>query len=179
MEEIHNYSLAFKVEKKNPMTVEIDKVDTRFEGQNVNSIEAIDTFTSLYNYEELINLIRKSNIITEEYLCGNLIVIDNTTGWRYTPIITENFSNDDFFYFLSNNKLNKDVMNKMYNKITKFIKDDEYNIYCKNLFLEEIDVRNFLIKFKDLPYLMRREIKLFTYEMQKEKQKVKELKKAN
>ncbi len=179
MEDVHNYCLAFKTKKKNPMTIEISKVDPTFANENIHSIEVIDAFTSKYSNDELMNLIRKSNTLTEEYLMGELIIIDNTTGWRYSVLLDDGFTNINMIEYLASNKSNKDIMNKIYNKIKNHIVSDVYNDFCKQLFLEETNILVFFSKFKNLSYLMRRDIKILCDEFYKKEQLVKELKNNN
>lgn len=188
MEDTHNYSLALRVPKKNPMTIEINKVDPSFEGSDINKIEVIDTFTSHYTKEEIVELIKKSNTITDEYLPGKLIVIDNKTGWRYKPLVNEGFNNSDMLKYLSVqlNDKNKDVLNQVYNK-AKVAMDrygEETLFDLKEFFLGDISMIKFLNDFRDLPYLVRRSIRLVCTELyQKEQsyvreQKIKERKKS-
>lgn len=179
MDVVHNYSLAFKVEKKNPMTVEISKIDPLFEMLDTSSLEVIDTFTSKYTNDELMNVIRNSNTLTEEYLNGELLVLDNTTGWRHPAIVNEGFGNSELIEYLIINKSNKNIMNRIYNKISKHIKEEEFNQYCKNLFLGECELKLFLNAVRNLPYLMRREMKLLCFELYKKDQKVNRLEKAS
>lgn len=168
MEDTHNYSLSFKVFKKNLMPVDIASIDNEFVNLDVTSIEVIDAFTSKYTFKSLMELVRNSNTLTEDYLLGELLIIDNTTGWRYIPILKNGFGNNELLEFLISNKSNKNIMNKLYNKASNHIKSDEYKKYCKRLFLEETDLKEFLFRFKELPYLIRRDIKILSFNLSDE-----------
>lgn len=98
------------------------------------SLDTIDSFTKKYTIDELYDMIKESNIVPDQYLKGDLQIINNRK-YRYKVISRDtNFSLDLFF---SKNISNKRLMNKFLNIYLKYDKNkddmqkalDNENIY--------------------------------------------------
>lgn len=111
--------------------------------KDYSSLENIDEFTRKYTKKELLDIIKNSNIVTPDYLEGNLLVI-NDKKYRY-PLFTKDItmSLDTFFI---NNINDKQIMNKFINIYLKYssnnislikeaIKEKKVDIILQNLFL--------------------------------------------
>lgn len=118
------------------------------------SLQAIDAFTKKYNEEEIIESIKKSNIVPDSYLEGKLFVINNH---KYrSRVLTKDIdlSLDTFFEKYIGDK---QVMNKFMNIYLKYSKEDvetiknaisekRIDIILQTLFLREYEVvRNIYI----------------------------------
>lgn len=167
MEEV-NYFLAFIVNKKNPMTIDIGRLD-----ENVfdSSLESIDAFTSNYSNEDLIELIRKNNIVTDEYLNGELCVIDQRKH-KYPVLLNDTFDDFNLLEFLYKNIDDKDLMNTVYNIYREYVKSiDEIDDMDFKASLANHDVSLCMINILKLPYVKRRSFELYCMNKCKEKQK--------
>lgn len=179
MEDIRIYYLAFSVEKRNPMPVDIQSLDQTLFGVDLTSLESIDAFTSRYTNDELMSIIRNSNILSEEYLNGELNVIDNRNH-KFPVILSDTFLEFDIVKFISANIEDKALMNKIYNI---------YNRECKNIpginaeeFNEDINNKNaksIIFRLYFLPYYNFRIIELACLGFYKQMQVKKEHKKNN
>lgn len=169
------YNLVFSVSKKNPMPIDISVLDDEVFGQG---IEAIDIFTSKYTNDELMQVIRDSNILTEEYLNGELCIIDNKKH-KYPVLLKDFFLEFSLYDFIASNIDDKNLMNSVYNIFIEYTKSDEdFNseLYKKALLKKDVSLSMSYVCI--MPYIARRRFEFYCFELYKKLQKKKELKKS-
>ena len=174
MEEI-NYYVVLKVPKKNLMPIDLNLLSEQYISST--TLEEIDTFTQNYTGNELMDLIRKSNTVTDEYLIGELLVADSFN--RTYPL----FSKDTFIEynvidFVIENISNKLIANKIYNKFASLNKTNNINETFKNA-LKNNDIKKVIQFIKLLPYIKQRALVFYFYDIHKQNQLVKELHKIS
>ncbi len=145
------YTLVLEKRPNDFMPIDINLLVNNIGMNDFYQIEKIDEFTKKYTKDEIYDLIKRANVVTEDYLNGKLEIINNKK-YRF-PILTKdiNWSIDDFFKKYINDK---QVMNKFINIYQKYsnnnietlkeaIKEHDINIILKILFsLTYINVRN-------------------------------------
>lgn len=142
-----NYFLVLEKRPKDFMPINISII-TQDNRANYTSLEGIDEFTRRYNEDEIKNLIKENNLVTDDYLEGKLWVI-NENKYRFRVFTKDiNMSLDTF---LLKNINNKQIMNKFVNiyfKYTKVnidiikeaIKKGEVNIILQILFTLDYEI---------------------------------------
>ncbi len=146
------------------------------DGKNYNSsdINSIDSYTFLYSKEELIDIIKKENIVTIDYILeGELKIIKNNGKMRLPVTYKEMFESFNLVEFITMNIKNKNLMNTLYNKYAKL--NNQNNIEFKKL-LEEEKISELVNYINNLEYVKRRMLYFYIIEkMNFKKPKVKEL----
>lgn len=144
------------IEKRHGDFVPIDISLLSGDFYNGNSIQELDSFTSLYEKNELLGLIIKSNIIPEDYLDGHLFVLNE---FKYKlPVKYKNMEDFSITEFLYNNLNNKEILNKVYNIYVSNTKEEPSKHVEFNNYIKEQDLKNIVISIKVLPYLKYRNI---------------------
>lgn len=161
----------FIVDRKSPMPIDIMALDSELID---SSLESIDIFTTKHSNESLMQVIRNSNILTEEYLNGELCIVDNRKH-KYPVVLNNTFIEFEINDFIYTNIDNKNLMNSIYNI---------YQTYMKNI--EGFDANNFKLALLEenynevsmyiavMPYIERRKFQFYCYELHKSTQKKKE-----
>lgn len=169
----NNYYLVFDTKKNGPMPVDIKLFDSNFDGNL--SIENIDKFTVNYSNEELLEIVREANILSDEYLFGEIYIIDNNRR-KFPVILKDTFLNFDLITFLFQNLDNKIVMNQLFNKYSAIVKNEtEYVQTFKNS-IESGIISEIGCHILSLNYLEQRKLmfyivtKMFIRERKKEKE---------
>lgn len=166
-----NYLLVIK--RKNNDFLPVEWHLTRFyNGENLNTLEGIDTFTRKIETKELLTELLEKNLVepTEEF--ESLAIIYNsknkTRELKEGTIFKENniiFGEDDLIKLIIKNRANKDFLNQIYN-ICHFKereeKVEEFKFIIKNLDLFETrgenGIKAALSVFKDISYAKKRTI---------------------
>ena len=152
-----NYFLVLEKRPKDFMPINIQIIN-KDQKTNYLTIQNIDNFTRNYTSLEIKDLIKQNNLVTEDYLNGNLWVI-NENKYRY-PVFTKdiNLSMDDF---LLKNINNKQLMNKFINIYSKYSKEN-LDLLKENIQKEK--VANILQILFSLDYLSIRNIYFYINE---------------
>ena len=152
-----NYFLVLEKRPKDFMPINIQIIN-KDQKTNYLTIQNIDNFTRNYTSLEIKDLIKQNNLVTEDYLNGNLWVI-NENKYRY-PVFTKdiNLSMDDF---LIKNINNKQLMNKFINIYSKYSKEN-LDLLKENIQKEK--VANILQILFSLDYLSIRNIYFYINE---------------
>lgn len=158
------YNLVLIAPKKNPMPIDITLLDNDILD---SSIESIDIFTSKYTKDDLINLIHKSNIVTSEYLFGDLYILDNN---KYKlEVFTKNLFGDFILEeFIKENISNLNLMNTIYNIFSQYTKNHNIalGIYFKEAVLEsKFDEISEILRH--VPYIARRKFEFYVFNIYK------------
>lgn len=125
---------------------------------NFNMIENIDRFTYNLDEEEIFDLIKKENIVPENYLNGKLKII-NKRKYRF-PILTKN--NKYYFSdFVKDYIDNKQIMNKLVNIFNKYKKED---VIILKRFIDDKDYKSINNLFMACPYIIQRNIYFYIYD---------------
>ena len=181
-EENVNYYLIIEKQPFNYMTIDISLLDIGYK-YDFTKIENIDTFTKAYTYEEIMNSIKRANIITEDYLEGKLHVIEvvnnNNKYLHKYEVLTEDL-NMDIKVFIEKSIKNKNIMNSILQKYKNLIIDeDSINRFKK--YIKEENTNKVLYELMEMPYISARQLFFYINEklnLEKEKQKVLSLKNA-
>ena len=121
------------------------------------SLQEIDNFTKKYLFEELIAIIKESNIVPKQYLEGKLQIINNNK-YRY-PVLYKNitFIIDDF---LINNITDKQKMNKFLNIYLKYTNENKEEMQKA---INEKDSKKILNLLSKISYVNIRNIYFYLY----------------
>ena len=115
-----NYFLVLEKRPKDFMPINIS-ILSKDDNYNYSSLQSIDEFTRRYTEEEIRDIIKENNIVTDDYLNGTLCVI-NENKYRYKLFTKDiNMSMDTF---LIKNIKNKQIMNKFVNIYIKYSNDN-------------------------------------------------------
>ena len=152
-----NYFLVLEKRPKDFMPINIQIIN-KDQKTNYLTLQNIDNFTRNYTSLEIKDLIKENNLVTEDYLNGNLWII-NENKYRY-PLFTKdiNLSMDDF---LLKNIHNKQIMNKFINIYSKYSKEN-LDLLKENIQKEK--VANILQILFSLDYLSIRNIYFYLNE---------------
>ncbi len=115
-----NYFLVLEKRPKDFMPININII-ARDNSHIYSSLQNIDEFTRKYTSDEIKDMIKENNLVTDDYLEGNLCVI-NENKYRYKLFTKDvNMSMDTF---LLDNIKNKQIMNKFVNIYLKYTNDN-------------------------------------------------------
>lgn len=114
-----NYYLILEKRPGDFMPINIAIIENN--NEQYASLQAIDAFTKKYSEEEIINLIKKSNIVPDSYLEGKLFVINDR---KYRSKVLTKDIDLSLDIFLEKYIDNKQVMNKFINIYQKYSKED-------------------------------------------------------
>lgn len=140
--------------------------------KDYTKLENIDDFTMKLNTEDIIDTIRLTNIVPEEYLEGKLLIIDNFKR-TYKVITKDLLNNFELRSFIENNIKNKNLMNRIKTKIDDLINNklnnmiDGYVIFNSIEFKDAIDkedTHKILDIISRLPYIELRQLIIYICE---------------
>ena len=156
--------------------IDISKLDIS-NGYNPNTLAELDTFTMYFSKSELLDAIKRSNIVDERYLNGTMVIQDNQKHNPIDVIDREFYDNFRIDLFLKNKMLDKNASNTIINKFASITKDEVITKSFKNAIrMNNIDeVCNI---FFELPYLIQRKLIVYFikwHNKEKEIEKEKEL----
>lgn len=154
--------------------ISISKLDIA-DNYSYDNLMNIDGWTMKYSRDEIIESIKRSNIVPAEYLYGTLVIQDNQKH-NPLPVIDkdyyDNFKIDDFLHKASSNKILLNTIINKYNSI--FI--DENALFSSALKTGNINAA--LDILFTMPYLEIRRFMIYLIELrnkEREKNKSKEL----
>ncbi len=155
----------FLILEKRPgdfMPIDISLLSMGF--NSLNNIELIDKYTEVFLKEELIDNIKKANIVTDDYLNGKLYIIDEKKN-KYPVVFKKTFFNFDVIEFIYYNIENKDLMNTIYNLYQKNAKNNlEIDVNDFKVAIENKDIAKIIFHLQMLPYIKLRCIKFYIKE---------------
>lgn len=160
-----NYLLVLEKRPFDYMPINISLLDIGY-GKNLNTLKDIDVFTKAYTKDEIINSVIKANIVTQNYLDGQLVVVEiENNNQKYLhkyKTLTNDFINGfDLVKFIYENITNKNIMNSIIVKCSNLLKNDQDVL---NSFKESINTKNIratLLAFYTLPYEVKRELEIY------------------
>ncbi len=161
----NNYFLA--VEKQNNSYTLINTADLETSnGQNFQSLEYLDKFTSSYTLETLAALIIKANLVSNvdiEDIIEKIWVITsekvkNKNKYRKLPVLSKEMSAYNIFDYLTYSLNDKDKGNIIYNYLIKFTNNDlDLNQTLKKA-INNRDLNTLYNFINNLDYLNKRRI---------------------
>ena len=148
-------------------------------GINYSTISDIDVFTKSYTKEEILDSIKLANIVTDEYLAGNLIVVEiyenNLKYLHKYPVLTNDVTDGfDLISFLYNNLQDKNLMNSLIVKYNNLSNDVELTNEFKQAILNK-DVQTIVRILYLMPYIKNRELCLYIIDKLIKKDRSKDL----
>ncbi len=124
-----------------------------------DTLKIIDEFTEKYSYNDLLNLIIKSNTVTEDYLSDSTLkIIQGDTKYKLDIITNETKENFNLVEFIYNNISNKEIMNNLFNKINSL--DESKSKKLKSI-LEEENVFEVVLLIQTMNYFNKRRLELY------------------
>lgn len=120
-----------------------------------HSLSDIDSFTMHFTNDEIIASIKRSNLVSDEYLSGKLVIADNQ---KHNPleVIDKNFyGNFRIDLCLDKCIKNKEMLNNILNKFSSICKDKNISDSFKNS-LKNNDLDDSVDILFNLPYLVLR-----------------------
>ena len=142
--------------------IDIRKLDISF-GYSPNTLADIDSFTMHFSKDEIIDSIKRGNLVSEKYLNGKLVVEDNQ---KHNPIkvIDKDFYNGfRIDLYLSEKMKNKMEINNILNKFRSICKDE----VIEESFIKSIKSNNLDLAVDilfNLPYLTLRKFIVYLIE---------------
>lgn len=168
MEEV-KYFLILEKRLGDYNLVDINKLDICM---NIvtNDIASIDNFTCQYTEDEIKNSIMRSNIVTNEYLSGNLKIVSDAK--HHLNVLTKDMFILIREFQLSNQEIDRDFKNKMFGMYKKVVEstftDKSFIQGMLDRFKESLknDSKNEIFNIlEELPYNKSRMIYLNIYEV--------------
>lgn len=104
--------------------IDISKLDIAL-GYQPNTLAELDTFTMYYSKKEIVDAIKRANIVDDRYINGKLVIQDNQ---KHNPIMVidrEFYDNFRIDLFLKEKLTSKNDANKLVNKLMAITKDSE------------------------------------------------------
>lgn len=141
--------------------IDISKLDI---GGNYKTLNEIDTFTMKYTKEEIIDAIKRSNLVSEEYIHGSLVIADNQKHNPLKVIDKEFYNNFRIDEVLIKCINNKELLNNILNKFLSISKDNIIYNEFKNSLLNKNLEEAIDILF-NLPYFNLRKYIIYLIEM--------------
>lgn len=166
-----NYLLVIK--RKNNDFLPVEWHLTKFySGENLNTLEGIDSFTRKISTTELITELLDKHLVepTEEFESFSIIynIKNRTRELKEGTFFKENniiFSEDDLIKLIIKNRTNKEFLNQIFNIChfkTREEKVEEFKFILKNLDLfenrGENGIKGALSTFKSISYAKKRTI---------------------
>ena len=152
--------------------IDIHKLDIA-EGYNAYSLMDIDSFTMHFSKEEILASIKKSNLVSEKYLNGRLVIADNQKHNPLEVIDKEFYENFRIDFYLSEILKNKVKTNDVINKFRSICKDE----HIASSFSMAIKNNNLSLAMDiifSIPYLNLR--KFIIYLVEKKNKEIEEVK---
>ena len=119
------YHLVLEARPGDFMPIDINVLLNNQEPLNYNFLHTIDEFTKKYTEDEIKELIKVNNLVSDLYINGKLQII-NENKYRYMVMTKDiDFSLDTFFSEFIDDKL---VMNKFLNIYLKYCKETKDNM---------------------------------------------------
>lgn len=142
--------------------IDISKLDIA-NGYQPNTLAELDTFTMYFSKNEIMDAIRRANIVEERYLNGSLVIQDNQ---KHNPILLIDREFYDSFridLFLKDKISNKNEANMLVNKFGAIIGEEEAIRAFKNaVYSSNLDLICDILF--DLPYLSQRRYIIYLIE---------------
>lgn len=114
------YHLVLEARPGDFMPIDINLLLNNTMPINYTSLNEIDEFTKKYTEKEIFEMIKKSNIVPDQYLTGKLEII-NDNKYRYMVMTSDlNFALDTF---IAEYIVDKQVMNRFLNIYIKYCKE--------------------------------------------------------
>lgn len=138
-------------------------------------LQAIDSFTMNFTIDEIIQSIKRANIVSEEYLNGQLVIQDNQKHNPLKVIDKDFYSDFNINVYLKELLNNKNRLNNIINKFSAIVKDERISKDFKD-YLKSGNIEIVINIIFSLPYLEQRKIIVyFVEENNMEREKSKEL----
>lgn len=141
--------------------IDISKLDI---GGNYKNLNEIDAFTMKYTKKEIIDAIKRSNLVSEEYIHGSLVIADNQKHNPLKVIDKEFYNNFRIDEVLIKCINNKELLNNILNKFLSISKDNTLYNEFKNSLLNKNLEEAIDILF-NLPYFNLRKYIIYLIEM--------------
>ena len=183
MSEINNcYFLALERRPFDYMPINLALLDIG-NGVNYNSIYDIDIFTRAFSKEEIIESVKRANIVTDEYLSGSLYIVELEDGkakykHKYKALTSDILDNFNLVNFIYNNVNNKNIMNSIIVKCSNLLKEQTSIITNLKQAIANEDVKELIRLLCELPYDVVRELSLYIVEKYNKEEKIIVRKKA-
>lgn len=158
--EEQKHFLALMARPGDYVFIDISKLDIA-NGYNPVNLSGMDSFTMHFSINELMESIKRTNMASEKYLNGTLVIQDNQ---KHNPIKV--IDKDFYNYFQVDNYLkekigNKQELNKIINKIRSLT--DKSQMFVDALINNNIDLA--VDALFSLPYLIERRFIIYLIEM--------------
>lgn len=141
----NKFDIVLKKDRGNYMPIDISLLELKSDYSN--DLMALDLFTINYTKNELLELIKKANIVADDYLDGELRIAKlDSEKHRYVsdyPILTSDYLNGfNLEKFLEENIKDKNLMNTIRNKYKDYLEED-YKLKSLNSELKEAPIVDF------------------------------------
>lgn len=167
--EVQKHFLALMKRPGDYLFIDISKLDiARF--YEPHNLMEIDGFTMYFTSEEIIESIRRANIADEKYLKGKLVIQDNQKHNPLEVVDKKLFVDFRIDIFLESKVNDKEIFNKIINKLMGITKD---NGLVKNFkySLENGDLNTAIDLLDSINYLDQRKFIIYMLELRnKEKE---------
>ncbi len=143
--------------------IDISKLDISKGFESVD-LGDIDSFTMHFSKDEILESIKRANIVSEQYLNGTLVIQDNQKH-KPLPVIDKNLCDGfQLDVYLKEKSLDKVAINTIINKFRVICEDE----LIKESFINALKSGNTLLAMDtlfSLPYLNIRKLVLYLIEM--------------
>ncbi len=153
----NKYYLAVEIKPKNYFPINLLDLNTKC-NIATNKLEELDKFTLQYTKEEIMKLIKDSNIVEIKEDTPLIIIYYEKNDVRKIPILTKDLKFDIWDY-LKDNYQNKLILNKIDNFLKTKIEEEVFNQIKMSKSVDE-----YLINISHIPYEEIRKLYFYLYE---------------
>lgn len=154
--------------------IDISKLDIA-NGYNPSNLGEIDSFTMHFNIDEIMESIKRANVVSQNYLEGILVIADNQKHNPLDVIDKKYYNNFQINEFLSSKLSNKMFINNIVNKFGSICNDQKENF---NNALKENNINKAIDILFSMPYLKLRKYMMYLVDLRNkeiQEEKMKEL----
>lgn len=173
-QETQKHFLALMKRPGDYVFIDISRLDIA-SNYRPNFLADIDSFTMCFTKEEIMNSIKRCNVVSNIYLSGKLVIQDNQKHNPLEVIDREYYDNFRLDIYLKNKMKDKVKLNNILNKFNSIVKDDE----CKKMFniaMKSDNLRLAIDVLLNLPYLELRKYMIYLINLRnKERELQKEM----
>lgn len=160
-EQKHFLSLMFRV--GDYAYIDISVLDIAG-GYRPNRLEDIDSFTMHFTKEEIMAAIKRSNVVNDKYLSGQLVIADNQKHKPIRVIDKNYYNNFRIDLYLKEKMQNKQEINNIFNKFKSIcLEEKTNNDFHKALLDNNLDLAIDILF--NLPYLKLRKFIVYLLDM--------------
>ena len=159
----NNYFLALMLRPGDYKLIDLSKLDL-INNYSLPGLVGIDYFTMNFTEEEIIDSIKRANIVDEKYLHGNLVILQKGKR-KPMQVLCKNFINGfNISFFFESFINNKSLINNVIYKLST-LTDDKIVIENLKLCYKVKDINTMLNIILKLDYTIQRKFMIYLIDL--------------